>query len=553
MLQHKPRKACDFCYRRRIKCDGKTPQCSSCALHGSICVFEAPSRKARSRRQDSSKDSEERLRLQVESLQSSLGQALKRVDELQSLVPPALNKTPNVLNDSLPGEYHQVDWVQEEPIGSDGRMPLPPLQEVLSAAEVYLTTLNAILPLFHPGRLLQMINNWYAQPGRQERKTWAAINVVLALAHGRIPPEEAILRSENAAYYLHNAQTVLSEVIMGDSDLVNVQIVLGMVLLFQGTRDLKPATMLIAVALRLAHELDLQTRRSECIEPSQTLERARVLWIAYILDRDISMRTGRPPIQRERDITLEWPSVEPDDGAGMMRNTDGTIAFNFFRYRVQLARIQGEVYDFVAATPAAGTMNDYQRSEDIVRLNCMLDDWISSIPPPFKPNSVLHTEQPNLCRSFAVLYATHLACRTQVYRAHAMDSGWMQTLRNFGKTASQQGRFIPAPLPTPSLQEWDKLVDETREFMRLFWDVERRDQAFIWMTACNYVSGSVCLTANIMFKPYHAAVEYDKSLVNLSISLLDDLIHQTGHKPLKDLQGACEELLSYARELSPVG
>jgi hypothetical protein len=357
----------------------------------------------------------------------------------------------------------------------DGRrMELPPLQEVLSATKAYLTTLNAVLPLFHPGRLLQSIHNWYAHPVRRERTTWAAINVVLALAHRRIPPNEATL-SGSAAYYLHNAQTVLSEVIMGEADLLSVQILLGMVLLFQGQQDLKPATMLIAIALRLAHELGLHTRSPEYLDTSQVLERDRVFWIAYVLDRDISLRTSRPPIQREADIELEWPSADPEDGAGTVADADGTYSFNFLLCRVRLARIQGEVYDFMVAT-RAGTVDN----ERIARLNHMLDDWISSIPPPFRPSSVLQCGQPDLCRSFAVLYSAHLACRTQVYRAHAMASGWMQSLRTFGRTVTQQGHVVPAPLPTPSLRDWEKLVEESRWYIRLFWGVERKDQAFIW-------------------------------------------------------------------------
>jgi hypothetical protein len=70
------------------------------------------------------------------------------------------------------------------------------------------------------------------------------------------------------------------------------------------------------------------------------------------------------------------------------------------------------------------------------------------------------------------------------------------------------------------------------------------------MTACTYISGSVCLTANIMFEPSHTRVEHDLSLVNLSISVLEDLIQQTGHQPLKDLRDACEELMCYAYALS---
>ncbi|KAB5546818.1 hypothetical protein GE09DRAFT_1204699 [Coniochaeta sp. 2T2.1] len=490
MLQHKFRQACDFCYRRRMKCDAQKPRCSNCILHDSVCTFGATSHKARPRHQESGEDIRV-LRLQVERLESSLGQALKRIDELQSLG-PRRDMAPEVLAASAhAADLHedQFDLIQKEL--PHARMELPPLQEVLSATESYLTTLNSILPLFHPGRLLQTINNWYAHPGRRDRTTWAAINVVLALAHRRIHPDEATL---------------------------NDQILIGMVMLFQGTQDLRPATMLIAIALRLAHELGLHTRRAEFLETSQVLERDRVFWIAYLLDRDISMRTSRPPVQREADIDLEWPSPEPEDGAGNVNDADGIFQFNFLRCRVRLARIQGEIYDSILASRAEAMDN-----ENIL----------------------------NLCRCFAVLYSTHLACRTQVYQAHAMASRWMQSLRGFGRTITQQGHIVPAPLPTPSSQGWERLVHESREYMQLFRGVERRDQAFIWMTACTYVSGSVCLTANTMFEPSHVCVEQDLSLVKLSISLLEELIQQTGHKPLEHLRDACEELLRYACALTP--
>lgn len=55
----------------------------------------------------------------------------------------------------------------------------------------------------------------------------------------------------------------------------------------------------------------------------------------------------------------------------------------------------------------------------------------------------------------------------------------------------------------------------------------------------------------MMFDPYHSSVDQDMSLVNLSISLLEDLIQKTGQGSLKDLRNACEELLCYACALSP--
>lgn len=418
------------------------------------------------------------LRSQVERLESNLGQALDRIEELQRRVPNR-DSAPEVLSVSalatlLPDD--PVNLIPNEHF--EECMVTPPLVEVLSAVEAYLTTLNAILPLFHPGRLLQLIKDWYSHPQRRKRTEWAAINVVLALAHSQIPPDGATW-SGNAAYYLHNAQSVLSEVIMGEGDILNVQILVGMVMLFQGMQDLKPATMLIAVALRLAHELGLHIRKPQSLDTSQTLEQERVFWIAYLLDRDISLRTGQPPVQREADIDLEWPPADPFDGAGIVVNRDGAFPFNFLRCRVRLARIQGEIHDFNVATRAAKTDN-YQRDDAIIRLNHMLNDWIANIPAPFQPSSLLQTGSPNLRRSFAVLYATHLACRTQVYQAHAMASCWMQNLRRFGRAVTQHGPTIPVPLPTSSSRDWENLIDETRGFMRLFRGVERRDNAFIW-------------------------------------------------------------------------
>ena len=71
------------------------------------------------------------------------------------------------------------------------------------------------------------------------------------------------------------------------------------------------------------------------------------------------------------------------------------------------------------------------------------------------------------------------------------------------------------------------------------------------MTSCSYISGSFCLTANIMFDPYHPQVKQDVSLINLSISLLEDLIQQSGNDNLRNIHSACKELLSYATILSP--
>jgi hypothetical protein len=71
------------------------------------------------------------------------------------------------------------------------------------------------------------------------------------------------------------------------------------------------------------------------------------------------------------------------------------------------------------------------------------------------------------------------------------------------------------------------------------------------LTVCTYISGSVCLAAQIMFEPGHPGAEHDLALIKLSVPLLENLIQQTGYLALRPIQDTCKELLGYARASVP--
>ncbi|KAL5337699.1 hypothetical protein BJX70DRAFT_409030 [Aspergillus crustosus] len=544
MPQPKPRrKACDLCYRKRIKCDAQRPRCSHCVTYNSSCTFQAASRKSRAKKQEPS-ESVEGLQSRMKQLEENLHQALQKIDQLESCVPEETAISGQSFT-AMAGMKEQEKRAQFVDFGN-GSLDLPPLHETLPAVEKYLATLNLGIPLFHPGRLLQSLHGWYTPRGRRDSSTWAAINVVLALAYSCQVPSDQVPPSRSTGYYLDRAQSVLTEVIMGEADIVNVQTVLGLAMLFQGTRDWKPAAMLIAIALRLAHELGLHARTSsESFSPQAILERDRVFWIAYILDRDISLRTGQPPIQLETDIDIDFPLVQPADGAGLVPAADGSSTFNFFRARVQLAIIQGRAYESMYSARAQA-LNVHQRNETLVGIRHRLDDWASRIPSHFRPSAVLRNCNPDLLRSFGILYSSHLACRALICRAHAMETPWLQSLQDFGGKSLQRRMVDPILLP----QGWQVLVHESREYMRLFMGVEPKDPAFIWMTGCAYVTGSVCLIANNMLQPNHEVFEHDQYLAELSVLLLDQMIEQDPYEGLERMRSACKELLQLSYNIS---
>ena len=86
---------------------------------------------------------------------------------------------------------------------------------------------------------------------------------------------------------LNKAQSALTELLMGDVELANVQVILGLITIFQGTSDIRPAVFFISTALRLCQGLGIHRRDSDFYRkttPRQALQPKRVFWIAYILD-----------------------------------------------------------------------------------------------------------------------------------------------------------------------------------------------------------------------------------------------------------------------------
>ena len=416
------------------------------------------------------------MRSRVKHLETRLTEALENVSRLQGLLPAY-----GIVSNSASAV--QSIRVDDSGLGQDQdhcSMELPPLSDVLPAIEQYLETCNSVLPLFHARTLLRSVHNWYLYPTQRDCSTWAAINVVLALAH-RGNNTADVFSTKKTAEYLNKAQSVLTEVTMSGASLLSVQVLAGLVLLYQGSLDLGPPTILVATALRLAHSLGLQSRtRSECLDAAAARQHNRVFWMIYILDRDISMRIRQPPLQQDSDIDLDLPPEEPDDDdAGFILSSDGQSKFNFFRARVQLARIQGGLYDCLYSVRAQKSSPE-TRADNMARIRRMLEDWAFRVPQCFSIRSLLKLCPSGMLRYFAILYGTRLSCLSLVSLAHSWDARWMEKLRDYGAKAGTGDAAMPVPLPAPLPEGWDVLVKESRDFLEFFMSIQEKDASLIW-------------------------------------------------------------------------
>lgn len=78
----------------------------------------------------------------------------------------------------------------------------------------------------------------------------------------------------------------MSHLVTREDDMLGVQVLIGIVILFLETNDYKPAAVVIGNAAKLAYRLGLHQADSPMHgSPREAEQRARVFWITYFFDR----------------------------------------------------------------------------------------------------------------------------------------------------------------------------------------------------------------------------------------------------------------------------
>lgn len=302
---------------------------------------------------------------------------------------------------------------------------LPAKKECLELLELFFKDFNIVFPLFHRPTFLYLVERQYSSDPYAGSGWWASLNVVLAIAHRlrvryTTTPEE----DERKAWgYLKNSMGVLAELMVQNTDLLSVQALLGMALFMYCTSNPQPSFSLVAASIRLSHSIGLHKHGSAFnLKPIEIEQRSRVFWIAYILDKEICLRTGRPPAQDDNDMNVELPISDPEDGAGITVVADSKI--NVFRLMSQFATIQSKIFtQLYSADTAKQSVAQLLKSTE--KLDNELEEWRAGIPIGFRPDeehSVSHAPAPLL------LVLLHLAYYNSVATIHRISEFWTRRL-----------------------------------------------------------------------------------------------------------------------------
>ncbi|UKZ94145.1 uncharacterized protein TrAFT101_009031 [Trichoderma asperellum] len=391
------------------------------------------------------------------------------------------------------------------PVPLPARQRLPTRAVALELIEEAFSNYNRFLPLFHEEDFLKEFQLKYSTSNPGDAGWWACLNVVLSIAH-RLrairtldPTQEYLL----AYGYVQNALSVVSELNVSDRSLSAVQALAGMACILQDTPNPEPAAMLVAAALRLAQAMNLHR---ECSSPglteSQAEKRRRVFWKVYILDKDISLRTGRPFGQDDDDMDVRLPSnasLEPGN-------------LDLFNCRIGLAIVQGQVYKQLYSV-RAGRQTATQRAIAAQELSSLLSYWKSKSSAQLElPED--STVLPGLQLSGemihkVVLQLTYMHCLAMIDRH----------LPPTAQSSSNQELSRSEPFsPTGSL-----CVAESRKAIRLVEAIPQGDCACVWMLLHAFFAAASSMLYNLTQNPMSPNAVSDLDLVEPFLRLLETL------------------------------
>ncbi|KAK2029631.1 fungal-specific transcription factor domain-containing protein [Colletotrichum zoysiae] len=606
------RKACDLCFIKKIKCDMLKPACSNCVLYKAECKSTTVRRRvapAKERQQQRKKDAagdpkrvaelEDRLARVEEQLQHAIDANVRLASQVPAGSPVMTgssfmtgsaetwtdggNSTGGVdstggmdstggggsTDDGDVGNHFSCSTSPSEWVVDPEKPKLPPLEDMMPIIEEYFSRYNAIMPLFDQKTFMRMLSEWYSPSSQHSAAVWAAINIVMALGYRCSLKEpgnvETLRDDQKVLYHMRNAQSAVSDLVTREEDLLGVQVLVGMVILFQGTKDPKPASVVIGTAIRLAHRMQLHDKESMSFFPAEVArQRARVFWMAYIMDKDISLRSKTPSFQLDADIDLALPEPYPEDGAGILAAKNGS-KFNVFRARVELSHMAGKVYDLLYSTRARKASKQELQSRR-AKLESMLETWHGNIPPEFRMESMLDNVEALPAVHMTLLYHNYFVVTVTTHGIYSRTAECVQRVSSCSQTAMrgvEEARRAAAAATTTTTTEgsegqagarelpskWSECVELSRGCMKLFVKGPKTDCS-IWTNSCAHFSGLIILLANMFMYPEHEDLMTDQGLASQAVQLLDMMLELLDEESFRKLHTAVREL--YRRAMATV-
>lgn len=374
--------ACDFCRKRKKKCDFRYPNCSACSRLGVRCTVSPPSHHVASA--SVPRDQLENLQKRVQWLEQIVkrktgiavselptGSILDGQEETDSwhqvplliahgdatvsmtdsvsstsTMTPALEMKAPGIGSELPNvgeifrdqlEHRQLSVSRMESSSVSHALRLSSLEEAERVANQYFDHLGYQYPFLHRSNFMTRLKHIYAG-NRPSAEVHYSYHITMAIALQMGSADEA----QSTEFY-RLSQRSLSHVLLNE-DLSAICALLSLALYTLFAAAGPSVWHILGTAIRLATSLGLHKSppSSSLVEEEMA---KRVFWSLYNLDRLIAATLGRPLGISDEDISVDLPRELNDDWVEAPGASSMTIPLQV----IKLRRIFSQIYRYCMA------------------------------------------------------------------------------------------------------------------------------------------------------------------------------------------------------------
>ncbi|KAF4944785.1 hypothetical protein FSARC_14583 [Fusarium sarcochroum] len=403
--------------------------------------------------------------------------------------------------------------------------PLPTKPLLLELVQEYFATFNQVLPIFNQANFMSLVDRQFSWNPNSSPSWWAVFNMVLAFAYRNRAEKfsEDGDNWRNCIGHVKNAMSVTTELFLRTCDLLAVQGMICLALFFQGTPNPQPLFAFTATAIRFSQSIGLHRSKSFGLSKTQVEERQRVFWIAFILDADVCVRTGRPATQDIRDFDVPPPPDSPSDGLGVIECCGEQL--NFLTTLTKFALIQRRVYDSLYTTEALKRPPP-ERVANAEQCLGELDRWRDSIPDNLKPQRNFSLQGDSFLTHILRLHFASHCCYLSIYRVCLLSR---QPLRS--ELSTKQSEVARSAL----------------DLVKHIYD-ERFGQSFGWSVVYFPAAATVALLSQMIANANSPDASSDLSLVDETLRFLSRIASQEPDTYVDHVLSVCSDLRNTAKE-----
>ncbi|EPY53285.1 transcription factor [Schizosaccharomyces cryophilus OY26] len=353
----KPKKACDFCRRKKIRCNRELPRCQNCLVYNEVCHYSKRLKRyslkmkcdTQAKNWQPLHESEDSPNYENstspdlrdnDSLHVRLRNVENKLDKLLSLVEDSYKPSngfrprdfPSLISqirdasslvDNKLQEYSKLFKISPADTNIDDLFAhsfptwdkdvpdLPEQEWAIARIQWYFRFINCWWPVFYEGDFMAELQKLYLDPNQVKGVWLVSFYAVLALAISRSKIENDQKVSDSffcAAWHLIQKP--------GFFLIPQVEKIQALIIMIQFTAHLSLFTLCKALcgqACLMIRDLNLHRASSTKKLPKKSAELyRRIFWVCYVFEITTSLVFGNPSVLSDMDIDCGYPEAEKE-------------------------------------------------------------------------------------------------------------------------------------------------------------------------------------------------------------------------------------------------